>query len=39
MKYFKLRDIKKLYFGYEDIARILGISQNSAKISAHRYVK
>lgn len=39
MKYFQLRDIKKLYFGYEDIARILGISQNSAKITAHRYVK
>ncbi len=39
MKYFQLRDIKKLYFGYEDIARILGISQNSAKVTAHRYVK
>jgi hypothetical protein len=39
MKYFQLRDIKKLYFGYEDIARILDISQNSAKITAHRYVK
>jgi len=39
MKYFQLRDIKNLYFGYEDIARILDISQNSAKITAHRYVK
>ena len=39
MKYFQLREIKKLYFGYEDIARTLGISLNSAKITAHRYVK
>jgi len=39
MRYFQLRDIKKLYFGYEDIARTLGISHNSAKITAHRYVK
>ena len=39
MRYFQLRDITKLYFGYEDIAHTLGISQNSAKITAHRYVK
>jgi predicted transcriptional regulator of viral defense system len=39
MKHFQLRDIKKLYFGYEDIARVLRISQNSAKITAHRYAK
>jgi hypothetical protein len=39
VRYFQLRDIKKLYFGYEDIARTLGISQNSAKITAHRYLK
>ena len=39
MRYFQLRNIEKLYFGYEDIARTLGISQNSAKITAHRYVK
>jgi predicted transcriptional regulator of viral defense system len=39
MRYFQLREIKKLYFGYEDIARTLGISLNSAKITAHRYVK
>ena len=39
MRCFQLREIKKLYFGYEDIARTLGISLNSAKITAHRYVK
>ena len=39
MRYFKIRDINKLYFGYEDIARSLGISQSSAKLTAHRYVK
>jgi hypothetical protein len=39
MRYFQLREIKKLYFGYEDIARNLGISLNSARITAHRYVK
>ncbi|MBC8433051.1 MAG: hypothetical protein H8D96_14155 [Desulfobacterales bacterium] len=39
MRHFQLRDIEKLYFGYEDIARALGISQNSAKVTAHRYVK
>lgn len=39
MRHFQLRDIEKLYFGYEDIARTLGISQNSAKVTAHRYVK
>ncbi len=39
MRYFQLREIKKLYFGYEDIARTLGISLNSARITAHRYVK
>jgi len=39
MRHFQLRDIEKLYFSYEDIARVLGISQNSAKVTAHRYVK
>lgn len=39
MKYLKLRDINKLYFGYPDIARALGISAASAKVSASRYVK
>ena len=39
MRYFQLREIKKLYFGYKDIVRTLGISLNSAKITAHRYAK
>ena len=39
MRHFQLRDINKIYFGYEDIARTLGISLESAKITAHRYVK
>jgi predicted transcriptional regulator of viral defense system len=37
MKALRLQEIKKLYFGYEDIARILGISLSSARVSAARY--
>lgn len=39
MKYADLRDIKKLYFSYEEIARALGISLASARVSANRYLK
>ena len=39
MKFLKLRNINKLYFGHEDIARALDITQQSAKVSANRYVK
>jgi predicted transcriptional regulator of viral defense system len=39
MKLLELNKIRKLYFGYEDIARALGISRSSAKVSASRYVK
>jgi predicted transcriptional regulator of viral defense system len=39
MKYFELNKINKLYFGHEDIARILGISLASAKVSAYRYIR
>jgi predicted transcriptional regulator of viral defense system len=39
MKHLELNKIRKLYFGYEDIARALGISLSSAKVSAGRYVK
>ena len=39
MRYSGLRAIKKLYFGYEDIARALGVSPASARVSANRYVK
>ena len=31
--------IRKLYFGYEEIARVLGISPASARVSASRYVR
>ncbi|MHC4457339.1 MAG: type IV toxin-antitoxin system AbiEi family antitoxin domain-containing protein [Planctomycetota bacterium] len=39
MKFLELRTIHKLYFGYEEIARVLGISPASARISASRYVR
>ena len=39
MKYIKLRNIEKLYFGYEEVAKALGISLVSARVSANRYVK
>lgn len=35
----KLRNINKSYFGYEELARILGISSASARVTASRYVK
>ena len=39
MKHLELSNIPKLYFGYLDIAKTLGISAASAKVSASRYVK
>jgi predicted transcriptional regulator of viral defense system len=39
MKLLELRTISKLYFGYEEIARVLGISLASARVSASRYVR
>jgi len=39
MKYFQLDRINKLYFGYEEVAKVLGINVNSAKVSVSRYVK
>ncbi len=39
MKLKELNKIKKLYFGYEEIARVFGISPSSAKVTASRYVK
>jgi len=39
MKFLELRTISKLYFGYEEIARVLGISPQSARVSASRYVR
>jgi predicted transcriptional regulator of viral defense system len=38
MKILKLNKIKKLYFGYEEISRALGITLQSARVSANRYV-
>jgi len=35
----KLRKISKLYFGYEELSRTLGISMASARVTASRYVK
>lgn len=39
MDLIKLRNIKKSYFGYEELARTLGISTASARVTASRYVK
>jgi len=39
MNYIKLRQIKKLYFGYEELARVLGISAASGRVTAVRFVK
>lgn len=38
MKIQEFKKINKFYFGYEDIAKALGISQSSAKVTANRYV-
>jgi len=35
----ELRKINKLYFGYEEIARVLVINEASARVSASRYVE
>jgi predicted transcriptional regulator of viral defense system len=35
----RLRRIDKLYFGYEDLAKVLGISQASARVTASRYAR
>jgi predicted transcriptional regulator of viral defense system len=39
MKTRELNSINQLYFGYEDIARVLKISPASARVSASRYVR
>jgi predicted transcriptional regulator of viral defense system len=39
MKTRELSSINQLYFGYEDIARVLKISPASARVSASRYVR
>jgi len=39
MNYTKLTAIKKIHFGYEEISRVLGITPESARVTASRYVK
>jgi len=39
MNFYKLDKIDKPCFGIEDIARVLGISNDSAKVAGNRYVK
>jgi len=39
MRLNELFQIKKLYFGHEELARILGITQDSARVAASRYVR
>jgi predicted transcriptional regulator of viral defense system len=39
MKILELNRINKLYFGHEEISMTLGITLQSAKVSANRYVK
>ena len=39
MNLLKLRKIHKPYFSYEDIAKVLGISEASARVTASRYVR
>ena len=39
MNLIELRNIRKFYFGYEELARTLGISISSARVTASRYVK
>lgn len=39
MKYNDLKKIKKLYFTYQDVARILSTSEDSARVLCTRYVK
>jgi predicted transcriptional regulator of viral defense system len=39
MKLQELKKIRKLYFGYEEIAKVFGISASSAKVTASRYVR
>jgi len=39
MKFLQLQSINKLYFGHEDIARALGITLQSAKVTVNRYIK
>ena len=39
MKLNELFQIRKLYFGHEELARVLGITLDSARVAASRYVR
>lgn len=39
MKYNDIKKINKLYFAYQDVAKILSISEDSARVLCTRYVK
>jgi len=39
MKLKELNKIEKLYFGYEEISRVFGITPSSAKVTTSRYVQ
>ncbi len=39
MKYNDIKKINKLYFAYRDVAKILSISEDSARVLCTRYVK
>jgi len=39
MKLIEIQKIDKLYFGCEEIARVLGISEASSRVTASRYAK
>jgi predicted transcriptional regulator of viral defense system len=39
MKLIEIQKIDKFYFGYEEIARVLGISKASARVTASRYAQ
>lgn len=39
ISYLRIRKIKKLYFGYTEIAKALRIKPGSARVTANRYVK
>jgi hypothetical protein len=38
VNYARLREIRKLYFGWEEVARVLGQAPESAVVTASRYV-
>jgi len=39
MKYNDLKKIKHLYFTYQDVAKTLSITENSARVLSARYLK